>query len=337
MCVFLAENLLGEEGKGFKIAMSILNNGRTGLGGGCVGAMKACIEMASKQAAERKQFGESIANFGLIKEKLSQMTVNCFAAESVVAMVAHYIDSGSEDFAVEAAASKVFASEALWSTVYEALQVAGGNGFMREFPYERITRDCRINMIFEGTNEILRLFIALSGMKAAGAYLKDVGEGIGNLFNDPIKGFGVMSGYATRKWTQATSLGRDKVEAVHEELSGESEVLERMVIELSKATETVLRRHGKEIIGKQFAMKRLANIAIDIFVGFCVLSRVSTMLNEQGVENCNDELSIAQIFVKQAELRIKDILIGIERNEDEIMKALSDSAVAHEGYRWDLI
>ncbi|MCB0334520.1 MAG: acyl-CoA dehydrogenase family protein, partial [Bdellovibrionales bacterium] len=206
-----AQNLLGEEGKGFKIAMGILNSGRTGLGGGCVGAMKRCIRLATAQALERKQFGRPISEFGLIKKKISQMTVDCFAAESLVNMVAYLIDSGHEDYSVEAAMSKVFASEALWKHANEALQVAGGSGFMKEYPYESIVRDCRINMIFEGTNEILRLYIALSGFQMAGEYLKEIGKSGKNIFNDPIKGFGVLSDYASKKFTQLTSLGRDRL------------------------------------------------------------------------------------------------------------------------------
>ena len=164
--------------KGFKVAMEVLNNGRTGLGGGCVGGIKACIERSTKQSSERKQFGRPISDYGLIKEKIAQMTVDCFAAESVVAMVGHYIDSGAKDYSVEAAISKVFCTEAMWNAANEALQIAGGNGYMKEFPYERAVRDSRINMIFEGTNEILRLYIALSGMKDAGDHLKETGKGL---------------------------------------------------------------------------------------------------------------------------------------------------------------
>ncbi len=183
-----AENLLGEEGKGFKMAMAILNNGRTGLSGGAVGGMKTCIALASKQAIERKQFGRSIAEFGLIKKKIAEMTVDCFAAESAVRMVSHYIDSGYTDYSVEAAISKVFASEAMFRAANESLQIAAGNGFMKEFPYERIMRDSRILTIFEGTSEILRLFIALSGMKDAGVMLQELKSATDDIFNNPIKG-----------------------------------------------------------------------------------------------------------------------------------------------------
>ena len=125
------ENVLGEVGKGFKTAVRILNHGRTGgLGGGCVGVMKKCIALSTKQAKIRKQFGKSISEFGLIKKKIGQMVVDCYATESVVTIVSSLIDAGYEDYAVEAAISKIFASEALWRATDEALQIAGGNGFM---------------------------------------------------------------------------------------------------------------------------------------------------------------------------------------------------------------
>ncbi|HEU4530452.1 MAG TPA: acyl-CoA dehydrogenase family protein, partial [Steroidobacteraceae bacterium] len=201
------ENVLGEVGKGFKIAMGILNNGRTGLGGGAVGGMKSLIRLATRQAQERKQFGKAIAEYGLVREKIAQMSIDCFAAESAVWMVAHYIDSGAEDYSAEAAMSKVFASEAMQRAAYEALQIAAGNGFMREFPYEQIARDARILPIFEGTNEILRLYVALSGLKGLGASLSEMRAAVNSIFNEPIKGFGVLTGYAERRLSQATGIG----------------------------------------------------------------------------------------------------------------------------------
>jgi hypothetical protein len=105
------------------------------------------------------------------------MIVDCYAAESVVTMVGGLTDQHYEDYAIEAAISKVFASEALWSTSDEALQIAGGNGYMREYPYERAVRDSRINRIFEGTNDILRLFIALTAMNDVGHQLKELSAG----------------------------------------------------------------------------------------------------------------------------------------------------------------
>src|SRR3954470_3908540 len=138
------------------------------------------------------------------------MVVECYATEAVVSMVASLSDQGYEDYAVEAAISKVFASECLWRTADEALQVAAGNGYMAEFPYERILRDSRINRIFEGTNDILRLFIALTAMNDVGSQLKELATSLKGVFNDPIKGFGVLSEYALKRASLATGINRAK-------------------------------------------------------------------------------------------------------------------------------
>lgn len=330
------ENVLGEEGKGFKVAMNILNNGRTGLGGGCIGAMKSCIANASKQAKERKQFGTSISEFGLVQEKIAQMTVDCFAAESVAQMIGYYIDNGVEDYSVEAAVSKIFGTEALWRTVNEALQIAGGNGFMKEYPYEMILRDCRINMIFEGTNEILRLFVALSGMKDAGAYLKSIGSAAGKIFNNPIKGFGLMGDYTSKKLSQLTSLGRERL-PVDESLQSSAAIMELGTLGLSKVSEEMLRKFGKDIINQQFILKRLADTAIDLFVGMATLSRVQAMIEAQGKDKVQREINMANIFAKQAKHRIKQNLRGTERSEDKMMVELAKSIVDEEGYHWDTL
>ena len=332
-----AENLLGEEGKGFKIAMAILNNGRTGLSGGAVGGMKTCIALASKQAVERKQFGRSIAEFGLIKKKIAEMTVDCFAAESAVRMVSHYIDSGYTDYSVEAAISKVFASEAMFRAANESLQIAAGNGFMKELPYERIMRDSRILTIFEGTSEILRLFIALSGMKDAGVLLQELRSATDNIFNDPIKGFGLLSDYAGRRITHLTSLGQDRIiAAVPEVLRDDALVFEKYTLELARMTDVLLRRHGKSIIEKQFALQRAADVVIDLFVGLSVLSRVSAMTPDDS-EQYQQALSIAHMFSQRAKRRMNRNLRAMLRNEDESAKSLADYIFDKESYPWDVL
>ena len=187
-----AENVLGEEGKGFKVAMSILNHGRTGLGAGCVGGQKRLLQLASEHAATRKQFGRPIGSFGMIKEKLGRMAMRCYASESLCYLVSSTIDRGGVDYSVEGAATKVFNSESLWTAADEALQIAGGMGYMREQPYERVVRDTRINRIFEGTNEILRLYVGLTGVQRPGEFLQGLGKDLANSLNDPIKSLGVL-------------------------------------------------------------------------------------------------------------------------------------------------
>ena len=332
-----AESLLGEEGQGFKVAMSILNNGRTGLGGGAVGGMKTCIALASKQAVDRKQFGRSIAEFGLIKKKIAEMTVDCFAAESVVRMVSHYIDSGHTDYSVEAAISKVFASEAMFRAANESLQIAAGNGFMKELPYERIMRDSRILTIFEGTSEILRLFIALSGMKGAGMLLQELKSATDDIFNNPIKGFGLLSDYAGRRITHLTSLGQDRIIGeVPDVLRDDALVFEKYTLELARMADVLLRRHGKSIVEKQFALQRAADVVVDLFVGLSVLSRVSAMTPDDG-EQYQQALSVAHIFSQQAKRRMNRNLRAMLRNEDESAKSLAEYIFDKENYPWDVL
>lgn len=330
-----ADCVLGEEGHGFKVAMKILNSGRTGLGGGAIGAMKRCIGLAARHAQQRKQFGRSISEFELVKEKLTRMTLACFAAESVVAVVAHHIDAGYEDFSLEAAIGKVFCSEALWQTANDALQIAGGSGFMKDYAFELIVRDSRINLIFEGTNEILRLYIALYGLKEAGEYLKEIQRGSASIFNEPIKGFGVLSGYMTRRLSELTTLGRDRIEGLPPELRGDAEVLEVYTQRLGKATNSLLQRYKEGILGHQYLMQRLANVAIDLFVGLCMLSRVRRQIEETSVTEAGKECQLLHLFTQSAKRRMNQNLRRLIRNEDSIQTDIADHIVEAGGYTWD--
>ena len=332
-------NVLGEEGKGFKVAMSILNSGRTGIGGGAVGAMKALIENASRQAKDRQQFGRPIAEFGLVKQKLGHMVVECYATESLVTMVAGLIDGGYQEYAVEAAISKVFASEALWRTADEALQIAGGNGYMCEFPYERVMRDTRINRIFEGTNEILRLFIALTAMNDVGAQLKELSSSLKGVFNDPIKGFGLLTDYAQKRARIAAGVKSQKGQLIRIDgrLKTEAVIFEEGTHELGAACDRILRKHGRDIIGKQFATRRLADIMIDLFALACTLARVDDSLKRNGPDKAATEIEILRAFAGQVRRRVRSNFIKIDENDDELIKSLADHALEHDGYSWDSI
>ena len=328
---------LGEVGKGFKVAMKILNSGRTGLGGGAVGAMKNLIQLATKQANERSQFGKQIREFGLIKQKIGHMIVDCYASEATVHMVAALADQGYDDYAIEAAISKVFASEALWRSADEALQTAGGSGYMSEYPYERIVRDSRINRIFEGTNDILRLFIALTAMDDVGSRLKELSKSLQGVFEDPIKGFGVLSEYALRRASLATGIRKSMFTRVDPRLKSHAAVFEEATKDLAIAVDRVLRKHGRNIIGKQLASKRLADAMIDMFVLACTLSRVNSSLVARGEEKALQEIRILDVLSDQVRRRVRQNFDLVDRNEDESLKALADYAFDQERYVWDTI
>lgn len=332
-----ADCLLGEEGKGFKVAMSILNNGRTGLGGGAVGGMKNLIKLATAQAKDRKQFGKPIADYGLVREKIAQMAVDCFVAESTVFMVAHYIDSGVEDYSIEAAMSKVFASEAIQRCAHEALQIAAGNGFMKEYPYEKVTRDSRILSIFEGTNEILRLYVALSGLKDVGASLGELKSAVGSIFNDPIKGFGVLSGYAQRRFSQSTGIGADRIlRQLPPRLAKCAAVYEKYASELARVGDEALRKYGRGIADQQFVLKRLGDLAIDLFTGLCALSRADTLV-KAGDANADQAQQIVEVYTAQARRRMYRNVRGMQRNEDAAIDALAGAMLDGGKYPWDVV
>jgi len=330
-------NVLGQEGKGFKVAMAILNNGRTGLGGGAVGGMKRLIELATKQAKERVQFGKPISEFTLVKQKLGQMVVDCYATESVVNMVAGLMDQGYKDYAVEAAISKVFASEALWRTSDEALQIAAGNGFMTEFPYEQAMRDARINRIFEGTNEILRLFIALTAMNDVASELKELQASLRGVFNDPIKGFGLMSEYAIRQAGLRTPLKLPKstFTKLHPALSGPQEVFQSQTKQLASAVDRTLRKYGKNIIGTQLVTRRLADVMIDLFVLATMMSRVNSVLEGGNSESATRETDLVRIFAGQVRRRVDANLAELENPDDSVLTRVADAAVKDERFSWD--
>ncbi|KAM4687176.1 LOW QUALITY PROTEIN: complex I assembly factor ACAD9, mitochondrial-like [Rhinophrynus dorsalis] len=165
------ENVIGEVGGGFKVAMNILNSGRFSMGSASAGMIKKLIELTAEYACTRKQF-KRLSDFELIQEKFALMAQKAFVMESMAYLTAGMMDRpGLPDCSVEAAMVKVFSSEGAWLCVSEALQILGGLGYMKDYPYERYLRDSRILLIFEGTNEILRMYIALTGMQHAGKIL----------------------------------------------------------------------------------------------------------------------------------------------------------------------
>jgi acyl-CoA dehydrogenase family protein 9 len=299
--------------------------------------MKTLIALATQQARGRNQFGEPIANYPLIREKISQMTVDCFAAESVVWMVAHYIDSGFDDYSVEAAISKVFASEAIQRSAHEALQIAAGSGFMRHLPYEQIVRDCRILSIFEGTNEVLRLYVALSGLKDLGKSYGELKAAVDSIFNHPIKGFGVLADYGGKRLTRATGVGRDKILGkIPPPLREATTIFEKYTVELASAADFLLRKYGRSIAERQHALKRIADMTIDLFVGLCVLSRATTLAAEAGDEG-KQAMVIAHAFARQARRRLANNVRRMQRNEDEEMDLLAGFILDSGRYPWDIV
>jgi acyl-CoA dehydrogenase family protein 9 len=325
------ENVLGEVGRGFKVAMEVLNSGRLGIASGAVGGCKRLIKMATERVQERKAFGRPIGEFGLIKDKIATMMAETYALESMTYLTTGMVDRNALDYSIESAICKVYGSETLWRVVNETLQIAAGVGYMSEYPYERWLRDARINLIFEGTNEILRCFIALSGMQGPGRALVDVARAM----REPIKGFGLLSDFAIRK--ARTALGRERISKVHPVLNREGVVFEESVADLAKAVEKVLRKHGKDIAEMQYTQNRVAGLAIELYAIAAVLSRTTRVIERRGEEGARREIDLATIFVAASERRIAEIVRAFDNNDDELRKATASRAYADGGYPLDVV
>jgi acyl-CoA dehydrogenase family protein 9 len=325
------ENVLGEAGRGFKVAMEVLNSGRMGLASGCVGMCKRLIAMSAERVSERKAFGRSIGEFGMIKEKIARMTAETYALESMTYLTTGLVDHGGADYSLESAICKVMGSETLWYVVNETLQIAAGIGYMTEYPYERLMRDARINLIFEGTNEILRAFIALAGMQSPGRQLAEVAKAM----REPIKGFGVLREFAIHR--ARGLVARERLDRVHPSLRKETVVFEEGVAALAQRVEHTLRKHGREIAEMQLVQKRIAEAAIDLYAIAAVLSRTTRAIDHKGEAGAAREINLTTAFVGLAEARVKWRLAPGDRDSDELLKEIAAQTYKDGGYPFDIV
>ncbi|XP_067622266.1 very long-chain specific acyl-CoA dehydrogenase, mitochondrial isoform X2 [Eurosta solidaginis] len=270
------ENVLGEEGEGFKVAMMILNNGRFGMGATLSGTMKVCIQKAVDHSNSRVQFGKKIREYGAIQEKISQMNILQYATETMAYAISQNMDKGSKEYHLEAAISKIFASESAWYVCDEAIQILGGMGYMKGAGLERILRDLRIFRIFEGTNDILRLFVALTGIQYAASNLKELRSALKN----PITNIKLLSGEISSRISRSIGLGQiDFTPYVAVELQRYSKGTAACIEMFGKTVEGLLLKYGKSIVNEQFILNRLANAAIDVYAMTVTLSRSTRALN----------------------------------------------------------
>jgi acyl-CoA dehydrogenase family protein 9 len=326
-----AENVLGEPGEGFRIAMHVLNNGRLSLGTGSVGATKGLLDRVIEHTVERRQFGRPLADFELVQDKIAWMVSYLFGLESMTYLTCGMVDDGVPDYSLESAICKVSGTEFLWYAANRALQLKGGAGYMRDEPYEKVVRDIRIFPIFEGANDVLRAFIALTGAKPLGEELSGLGElGLG----DPLGSLGVVIEYVSGRIQR--EVRPDRITKAHSEVSKQSEAVSEQVKRLRDVTEGLLREHGKGIIERQFQQKRISDAVSDIFAQVALLSRVTSILEEQGAEVSGQEIYIADTFCTRAAGRVKTALDQVEDNDDERMVAIAKLALRRGEYGYAL-
>jgi alkylation response protein AidB-like acyl-CoA dehydrogenase len=348
-----ADNLLGEVGKGHKIAFNVLNFARFKLGAMCGGGAQGAIGEAARYAAQRKQFGQPIASFGAIKHKIGEMVVRAYAVESLAYRTAGMIDARIEatphdaidqsvaletleEYAIEASIAKVAGSEMLNDVLDENIQIHGGNGFVRDYPAERHYRDARVNRIFEGTNEINRLLIP--GMLARRAVKGDL----------PI--------IAAAKALQEELLGPPATRAADDSVLAD----ERQAVEAFKKSALMvfgvaLQTYGQKIGDQQEVLMHIADMLMDVYAAESAVLRAGAASHTKAAR-ASLHVDAARVFVSDAAMRIeasgrqalaamvdgdtlKTMLAGLRRlfkmmpiNTAALRRRIADEAVAQGRY-----
>lgn len=321
------ENLLGEPGEGFRIAMRTLNNGRMSLGTGAVGGAKRLIRMAIEHTDEREQFGRPLSEFELVEDKVGWMVNYLYGLESMTYMTTGLVDSGVEDFGVESAMSKVAASEYLWYATNRVFQLFGGAAYMADAPIAKILRDTRIFPVFEGANDVLRAFTALSGLKTVADSLGD----LRNLrFSNPIGSIGIFAEYVVDRVSRTVS--PNKMEQAHPKLQRRADSVSDQVVRLRATTEKLVRIHGREVELRQRQQKRLAHAATDIYAQIATISRTTALFEDQGVETSGQERYIANSFCQRAAKRVNSQFERVDDNDDEQLRSIARLSYNRGGY-----
>jgi alkylation response protein AidB-like acyl-CoA dehydrogenase len=306
-----ADHVLGTVGKGFLVAVNVLNGGRLSLGAGCTGGAKELIGLMTRYAGERVQFGHPLADFEVTQRKMASLAADTYAADAMLGLLSATMDRADADYALEAACLKVFASDLVWRAADEMVQVAGGRGFVQPYPYERLLRNARINRIFEGANEILRLFIALNGIQAPAERLAEVGTAL----RRPMKNLGLVSGYMTSRIFGGHP---NLAVALHPSLAEHKRYFEKHVAELAAETARAITKYRRAIVDRQLVLERLANMAIDLYATVAVISRTQRMIDERGAEGATQEIALCDLFCVTAGRRFRENRLALSGREDEV-------------------
>jgi len=274
--------------------------------------------------ANRPQFGKPFVEFGLIQEKFARMAVDAYAGEAMAYMTTALIDGPGLDMSLEAAICKIYGSEAMFRGINDCIQILGGVGFAAggTYPFERLMRDSRILLIFEGTNEILRLLVGLTGLQAAGGELKGLQAKLAN----PLAALPELPALAGRYLRTTYGIGTTPVPCDAPALAGEAAAVGAAVAAFQGSIQTVLMKHGKDIVEKQLTVQRIANSAIDLYGCLAVLSRASASV-KRGAPHIEHEMLLAKSFLSGALGRLatnaREIKAGEARNGDVTNTAIA--------------
>jgi alkylation response protein AidB-like acyl-CoA dehydrogenase len=332
------ENIIWGEGKGLRVALSTLNTGRLTLPAGCTGAAKRCLEIVRKWANSRVQWGAAIGNHSAIADKIARMAANTFAMESMTFLVASMVDKDKKaDIRLEAAIAKMWGTEEAWRIVDDTMQIRGGRGYEtaeslksrgeEPAPVERMMRDCRINTIFEGSSEIMRLFIAREmldpHLRVSGAVL-DSRKPISERLKAAFKATMFYAAWYPKQWL---GVGSAVPTGIHPALA-------RHLRYTSKASRRLARRlfhamllNGPKLEREQVLLSRFVEIGAELFAITATCSRAQSLIRGASNEQQEAILHLADYFSAAARLRIERNFDGLSDNVDRQGYKLAQSVL----------
>ncbi|TNF48236.1 hypothetical protein EP232_02625 [bacterium] len=310
------ENLLGKPGDGFKIAMTILNYGRLGLGGGSGGAMEQSLDDMFKRASSRIQFGVPIREFELIQEKMVQARVHGFVSSAMTAFTAHLLEEDPVgSMAIESSHVKLYGTTRAWDTLYDALQTAGGAGYLATMPYEKRMRDFRVTTVFEGTSEIHSIYPALYLIRVLGKKLKGSGRGrfgqAAYLIREGLSGSAIPLHFKNSTMKRAVRVARKNARAV------------RRMLHLG------LLLHGKKIVGREFFLRRITDLSLDLFGVLATLAWIEKD-RDKGIDT-REKLHLLDFFLYEAEKAAAQNRRLFARREESLHRRVFKDILAQKG------
>ena len=321
------ENLLGPLGKGLRVALTVLDFGRTTFGACCTGAAKTCLQLAIRHANTRRQFNKTLGEFDLVRKKIARIAADAYAMEAMTTVTASLIDRGLEDYMIETAMLKVFTTELLWEAINDTFQIYGGSAYFTDLPLERMLRDARINQIGEGSNEVLTSFIALVGMRGPGMEFKEI-------YDTMLKPLGGRIGKA---WTAGMNrLGAairiPDVPLQSDELRSFASQLGRIIWRFNLAVNRALIAYREPILEMQLVQQRIADAATELFASSCVLSRWDAEVQASRRNGSTpSEHSAAELFLRQSFRRARRLLGDLNDNEDRAVLGTANSVLSRAG------
>ena len=319
------ENMIAKEGQGLKVALTTLNTGRLTIPAACVGLSKRLLEISRKWASERIQWGVPIGQHSAIAGKIAEMAGNTFAMEAMTFLTSGLVDRKAGDLRIETAMCKMWSTETTWKISDDAMQVRGGRGYEtaqslagrgeEAIPVERFLRDCRINTIFEGSSEIMRLFIA---REALDPHLK-VGGAIFNTqlpMSERVKAVFTSgkfyAGWYPRQWF---SSGAGKVDNLDRHLQKHVDDAARTSKKLARGLFHAMARFGPKLDREQLLLSRFVGIATELFAISATCSFAQYKIDHG--ESAEEVLSVANYFCNSARARIDHYFAGARRNVDK--------------------